>query len=261
MPNEDQKYNSTPIPTYEEAIAPRSQTGAAVGPSETSDDAERQGLLRTPQQLLQHLTQRDGRGSYRAPTVESDRDSSRHGSDSTFTSPRVSEDEELRRDIEEMEVIDPSPEERTRHRPRLQLPKALQTLRETLSAISLPSLSGGFQLPQSISSRFPTVPARLQIPWPILARLLGLFLIVAMVYILVVFKVLGATETMMGQRYMPESVRAFVQGNVEPKNIERYLWEMSYDDHIAGTKGDYFLAERVEEYFFNAGLDAVSTDK
>ena len=52
-----------------------------------------------------------------------------------------------------------------------------------------------------------------------------------------------------------------MQGAIDPKNIEKYLFEVSYDDHMAGTVGDYALAERIKNYFITARLDGVANDE
>lgn len=47
---------------------------------------------------------------------------------------------------------------------------------------------------------------------------------------------------------------------VDPEVIQNYLREISYDDHVAGTKGDFFLAEWIEKLFHEANLDGVFVD-
>jgi len=66
---------------------------------------------------------------------------------------------------------------------------------------------------------------------------------------------------MMGGRFMPSAVRQFVQSAIDKQNIESYLKQISYDDHLAGTKGDFFLAKYVEDHFKAAELDSVYLDK
>lgn len=257
--NEKYEHLDLPIPSYEEAIASRPPISSSFrGPSEIGDDAERQGLL--GQEAItqaQQRRERDGLGNYQPPIVESGRTSY----DSALTSPRISEDDALRRDMEEMEVAesaDAAPSG-VRHRARLRLPKILTSLRNKLS-LHLPSLP---RIPfiDTLMQRLPAPPAHWRVGWPIIARLVGLFLIISFVYGLVVFRVFGNGPHGRGQHYLPESVRAFVQAQVDPGKIEQFLFEVSYEDHIAGTKGDFFLAERMKQYFLSARLDAVSEDK
>ena len=147
-----------------------------------------------------------------------------------------------------------------RHRARIRLPKQLARLRETLSSISLPQLPR-IRAMDLFTERMPALPPHWNIGWPIIARLVGLFLLISFVYGLVVFKVFGNGRAMQGQHYFPESIRSFVQGAIDPKNIEKYLFEVSYDDHMAGTVGDYALAERIKNYFITARLDGVANDE
>jgi hypothetical protein len=48
-------------------------------------------------------------------------------------------------------------------------------------------------------------------------------------------------------RFDPESVRAFVQENVEWERIAEYLTHISSYDHVAGTEGDLYMAEWMHE--------------
>ncbi|KAL1311414.1 hypothetical protein AAFC00_001576 [Neodothiora populina] len=85
------RYESLPIPTYEEATSSRPSSSQTLGPEEISDDAEREGLL------------------YHAPTAES---------------PRPSEDSEneataIRRSMEQMDVMEPEEPRRPSIRDRL----------------------------------------------------------------------------------------------------------------------------------------------
>lgn len=273
MSRNNEKFEHIPIPTYEEAIAshPTSASPSLRGPSEISDDAERQGLLGQNGVPLSQNTpgsrpHRDGRGSYRGPVVESERSSY----DSALTSPRLSEDDEdegLRQDMEEMEMGNGDASGSGRgelwHRARLRLPKSFVTLRDTLSAIHIPTI---YSIPrpafvEALLDRIPTPPPQWKVSWPIIARLVGLFILVSVVYALVVFRVFGSNRPVVGQYYPPDSVRAFVAGAVDPKSIEKFLFEVTYDDHVAGTKGDFFLARNVYEYFLDAKLDGVVNDE
>jgi N-acetylated-alpha-linked acidic dipeptidase len=87
---EDNRYANAPIPSYDEAISQPSRSG----PSEISDDAERQGLL--GQSSQSQADTRTRAGGYRAPTVESARSSI----DSDLTVPEMVEDgEDARRQV------------------------------------------------------------------------------------------------------------------------------------------------------------------
>jgi len=89
-----------PIPTYDEATSSRN-VPARLGPNETSDDAERQGLL-SPDVRVQSDPRRRN-GYYQAPSVQSVDDDG----DSDLGSPvRESQDEDLRQTMEEMDILD-----------------------------------------------------------------------------------------------------------------------------------------------------------
>ena len=124
------QQDSLPIPTYDEAINSRpSSSQSFLGPSEVSHDAERQGLLggRQPQQ--------DG---YRVPTVESARSSLDFLPSSGEASPRDST-EELRREILQMDVLEPGDGDSTATlHLRNRLTKRITTLTQSLSTINLP---------------------------------------------------------------------------------------------------------------------------
>ncbi|KPI44547.1 uncharacterized protein AB675_8510 [Cyphellophora attinorum] len=93
MPNIDRsQYENLPIPTYEEAVSSH-PASSRTGPSEISNDAERQGLLHQQDET-----------AYRAPTVESARSSldSLDGLDSGPSSPA-----QRRREMEQMDIEDP----------------------------------------------------------------------------------------------------------------------------------------------------------
>jgi len=85
--------------------------------------------------------------------------------------------------------------------------------------------------------------------------------VLGFVYGLVIMRVLTWRVATPGQQFVSESVRNFVQSSVDPQSIKNYLYEVSYDDHVAGTKGDFFLAEWVHDLFIEAGLQDVHYDE
>ena len=140
---EDNRYANAPIPSYEEALE---QFGRS-GPSEISDDAERQGLLGGNGQSSQNANNntRTRPGGYRAPTVESARSSL----DSDLSVPEmVGDGEAARRNVDQFDYLEPGESEegerrqaRLYHRARLRnkVSQGLANLSATLSAIRLPS--------------------------------------------------------------------------------------------------------------------------
>ena len=267
MTKDSEKYDSLPIPTYEEATSSRPSSAASHrGAGEISDDAERQGLLGRnapqPGSSSGNATTRrvrDSRGNYRAPTVESERSSY----ESAFTSPEVTDDEdddELRRDLEEMEVSDPEAERRAQQRARMrrEFQKRIASVTSTFSNLHLPRFPniGAFD---SLRERFPRIsfPENSPISWPIVARVVALLIIASVIYLLIAIKIVPARGAAGGMRFEPDSIRDFLVRHVDPNKIEGHLQELSFDDHIAGTRGDIFLAKWIEDHFVENKLDSV----
>jgi hypothetical protein len=138
---EDNRYANAPIPSYEEAIEASSRSG----PSEISDDAERQGLLGQSSSRTPNNTHTRGSG-YHAPTVESPRSSL----DSDLSVPEMVGDreEDARRHVDQFDYLEPGESEegerrqaRLYHRAKLRnkVTQGLANLSATLSALRLPS--------------------------------------------------------------------------------------------------------------------------
>ena len=259
MPGRSEKYDSLPIPTYEEATSSRPSSSASYrGPED-----ERQGLLGHQSTSATTRAGHDDRGNYRAPTVESERSSY----DSAFTSPAVTEDEDeaeeagLRQDLEEMEVSDPEAERRAQQRARMrrEFQKRIASVTSTFSSFHLPRLPT-ISFFTSLRSRFQRLPLpeRSSVSWPIVARLVALLLIAGFIYVLIVIKVMPSRGAVVGARFDPDQVRDFLMRHVDPSKFESHLRELSFDDHVAGTKGDiYWLAHWIEEAFVDSQMDSV----
>lgn len=262
--DDNDKYASLPIPTYEEAISSRPSSSQTFrGAGEISDDAERQGLLET-----------GGGEGYRQATVESARSSE----DSDLRLPEVTSDGDYaRRQVEQLDYMEPGDETFSRqrgfyHRARLRsnFSKRLANISATFSSIRLPSFRSLYTPvasgdgtnddeapaePQTWRSRFrrPRIPEQYQMSLPILARLMGLSLIAAFIYILFAMDIFPGNGPHMGRHFNPEAVRQFVQSNVRAENIAAYLEHISSFDHVAGTEGDYYLATWMREQWLEAG--------
>ena len=264
------RYSQIPIPTYEEATSSRPTSSSQYrGPQEPSDDAERQGLLH-------------GSG-YQPPTVESARSSV----DSDLQLPEVNGEDD-RRQIEELDYLDPGQDadERGRngvyHRARIrsQFSKHLANISASLSSLRLPFRSLYTPVATGDTNNEPTpLPtaseARSRRPWmppisnpwnalpeqyrlsaPTLARLCGLFMIMALIYVLFALDMLPNGARQIGAHFDPESVRQFVQENVKANNIHEYLKHITSYDHVAGTEGDVYLAKWMEEIWVESnGFD------
>ncbi|KAF2837718.1 putative glutamate carboxypeptidase Tre2 [Patellaria atrata CBS 101060] len=259
------EYESLPIPTYEEATSSRPPSSQSrLGPEEVSDDAERQGLLGRDSSGT-HPRRRDG---YHPPTVQSVRSSV----DSDLYLPEVTppsddededEDEALRRDMEELEVLDPEDSEtaaQRRARLRRTFSKRISSITMTLSSIHFPSFRS-FRIPfpsisfDIISSRLPYIPDEYRPGWSVLARLFGLFVLVSAIYALLVVEIMPSQYGGLGQPFNSEWVRGFAQSNIDLGRIRDNLKHISSFDHVAGSEGSLYLARWIEGLFKDGHMD------
>ncbi|KAL1583100.1 hypothetical protein WHR41_08302 [Cladosporium halotolerans] len=268
---EDNRYANAPIPSYEEAVAQHGR-----GPTEVSDDAERQGLLGASSSSS-HADSRTRAGGYRAPTVESARSSI----ESDLSVPEMVEDGEgARRQVEEFDYMEPGESEggnrgqaRLYHRARLRskISQGLTNLSATLSAIRLPSFRSFYspvpatdgdaaEAQPTTSSRFSRLRESVRLPEGLsmgaanFARLFGLFTIFALVWVLFAMDIFPSSMSRMGMHFDPESVRSYVQDHLDVQNIEEALRHITSFDHVAGTEGDLYLARWMEEKWIKEGM-------
>ena len=228
-------HQSLPIPTYEEATS-RPSSSQSLGPEYISQDAERQGLL----------SRRERHEVYRGPTVESARSSlDLDGLLSSGANSRSGSTEELRREIDQMEIIEPG--EESRHLMiGNRLSKRISSLTHTLSSIHLP------QFPQWVPSwnHFRDRIPDLKPNWIIFGRLFALLLVLSLVYLLFLsnlFRIRGN-----GPRtkwFDPEALRSYVQDHIEESKIRENLEYLTSYTHMAGTSGGETMARYVEASF------------
>lgn len=246
------------IPTYDEAISTRPHSARLFqGPTQISADAERQGFLSG---IAPGTTQQQWHGCRRYQRVE-DAEEDRRSEDSVdFLSAEEHghEAHDLRQDMEQMEEMDPSGSSSNTARLRQMLPqwsKRITVFRESLSAFSLPQV----RLPGS--SLTPYILDGIKSHWSLIIRIFILTFVLVVGYGVVITRVVTWKVVPPGSQFVPEAVRGFVQASVDAENIKKYLFEVTYDDHVAGTKGDYFLAEWVHDRFNEAGLEDVHYDE
>ncbi|KAJ5721759.1 uncharacterized protein N7483_009693 [Penicillium malachiteum] len=243
------EYHSLPIPTYEEATAHASSSRDNLG---DGSDAERQGLLARET------------SHYQPPTVESVRGSLDDLASSVSGSSRGSV-EELRRELDQMDVDDSATSSSTRSRLRQRFfSKRFPTLTRTLSAIHRPFKRYLPSLP-SFNFRINLSDVRAQIKDQaclILLRIFALMLVVTLVYVFFIGDIFNLNNRMiMGQTYSSSSVENFIQGNINDTNIAETLKHITSFPHIAGTEGSFYLAEWVEQAFHSAGFDEVEREE
>jgi len=266
MPDEKpNKYEALPIPTYEEAIhGSSSRTSTPLLDNEAAHPAEREGLLSSDPGRIPVPTRRAG---YRPPPTEENVSAHGEGDDEHDTflgqdgrerrrDSGSSEDEEVRREIEEMEIQEPSSSHQTTWG------KRISSLSQSLSSLNLPfRWKWKPRLPEgmSIRLRWPVLDANFCI---VLGRCFAILLVMALVYLLFMSDVFtNAARGMVGQMFDPESVRVHVQNVADAHKIGEYLRVMTENDHLAGTEGDYVLAEWVRKFFKDQMLEDVTMDE
>lgn len=267
MVDEKFNYETLPIPTYEEATSSRpTSSQSRLGPEEVSDDAERQAEI---QGFLEYSSRYDRDGSdirsrYEPQRAEAARDSLDFLPSSPGSSRRGST-EGLRRELEQMEVEDPEERESLlRSQIGSQFSKRITSLTNSLSFLHLPFRRFLPSFPSLDFTRWgATHYIRMESHGCLLiGRVFGLFVILSVIYILFVSDLftIGSRRNM-GQLYDPESVRVFVQGKINESSIQEYLEHVTKFPHIAGTEGNYVLAEWVRELFYAGGFDGVGLER
>ena len=245
-----------PIPSYEEATSSRPTTSdSRLGPAEASDDAERQALLADEGADTSNEADGGRRKAYQAPTVES----ARNSSDSNLTSlaSTRSSDDRLRREVSQMDIEEPAFGyiRRGPSQFRTNITKRLTYITQSLSSISLP-FQGRLPSFASLRERILLSPTPTLI---IMGRLFALLLIFAVVYFFVSEINLGRGS--LSGTFDSDSIRDFIQGHVDVRRLEENMKHLTEYDHLAGTQGDYFLADYVLNEFTSVGLDQTERNR
>ena len=243
-------HHAVPIPTYEEAIGESSRT-----PSESAS------LLPSSRPPPRPPS------GYQPPTVESVRSSVDSSFLSDFASARGSSIESLRREIIQMEVMDGGEEEGGgRGRGRRLRSSLTKRFSSFSSSLALRNPFRGVRWRWRWRWRLPPIPSVPCIDRISASALLPVYRLLAVVVALVVVYILLATDVLSfrhgPQEYMgpfdPESVRVYAERGIERERIEKWTEYMSSFDHVAGTEGDFVLAEYVRGQFSSFGM---STEK
>jgi N-acetylated-alpha-linked acidic dipeptidase len=255
---------SPPIPSYEEATS-------ASNP------------------LLPHAGSSRHSGYYRNPTVESVRSSEdsltspRHSIDSSAPTSLASDADSdlsqgLRHDFDDLddldyeadgveldELDDATPRRRRRRRAlnHNRWKGRLSQFRKRvgrwgkrwswrprwLAAVGIPRL------------QCPDVPENWRPGASVVARLFGLFVLIGLGYALFMFAILPGARNNISSMFDPEAVRQFAQASVDVDRIRHYLHHVSSYDHIAGSKGSFYLAEWMKDIFWQSGMDDVKMEE
>ncbi|KAK5714883.1 hypothetical protein LTR15_010299 [Elasticomyces elasticus] len=249
------RYANIPIPSYDEATSSRPTSSQDLrGTQEINSEAERQGLL------------------YQQPTVESARNSLDSDDEDDLHLPEVNGEDGDRRQVEELDYLDPSIPDTSRRSPRLyhrarlrgKWSQHLSSIGATLSSIRLPSFRSLYQPVGTDTTTQPDtrtwlsrtaqrvrVPERYRMSAPTAARLCGLFTLVVFIYFLFAMDLFPG-----GRRHRPfdpEAIRAFIQEKISGDNIRESLAHITSFDHVAGTEGDLYLAKWMQEKWSEEG--------
>ncbi|KAL4885104.1 hypothetical protein BJY04DRAFT_159981 [Aspergillus karnatakaensis] len=252
----DQKfdYEALPIPSYEEAIAARPSSSRTHLADDVADDQEGQALLQNDRDNAARDEPQSRPHGYHPPTVES----ARNSVDDLYSSPPGSERgslEELRGELNQMDVEDAGQQTSRGSRLRSRFSKPFSNLSRTLSSISFSRLLPNFKFTINLNSARTSFNSNGCI---ILLRLFGLLLVVSVIYVFIISDVFNFNSRfMMGQTYSAASVENFVQGHINETNIAENLRRVTEFPHMAGTEGSFVLAEWIQREFEDAGLEGI----
>ncbi|CBX99887.1 hypothetical protein LEMA_P074760.1 [Plenodomus lingam JN3] len=170
-----------------------------------------------------------------------------------------------------MEILDPesAAEQGRSRRDRMgsRFSKRFHRITHTLSNFQLPR----FQLPRIpwpswrpdfsvVTDHLPTLSDEYKPGWAIIARLVGLVVIISLVYVLIVSEVVPMGGGF-GTPFNPEWVRQYGLQSVQGSLIEKNLEYITSYDHMGGTEGSYVLGQWIEGKFKDAHMDTYTHDE
>ena len=254
-PDVPNQHDSLPIPTYDEAISSRpSSSQSFLGPQEISHDAERQGLL----------GRRDGSNNlgYRPPTAQSVR-SSFDDLASLAGSSREGSTDNLRRELQQMDIDEPSPDEHSRLHllTSNRLSKRITSLTHSLSSLHLPFREWlpSWDYIRAKADRLSF--GNFAINWILIFRLLALLVVILIVYVLFFSSLLRMRGGTGRGPADPELVRAFIADNVQTSSIRKLSQDLTLFNHMAGTDGGREQVKFIESFFKQAQLEEVQLEQ
>lgn len=280
MPSEKSEYiPAPPIPSYDEAVQGSSSRND-WGPPPRSPIDDRPESEREAQSLLttsrNPASERRTPTGYRPPHVEDADEDSEWSLDSDDDDDP--ENAQVRREMQELEVEDPL--NGTSSRPNSLWRKRIAALslpkwrwRMPRLTVRLPRASDNANAAPADSERGTSeTPAR---SWwhsninlnstaalLLVGRLLALFLVLGFLYLVFVSDLFTSmSQRIGGQVFDPESVRHHIQNSMDPRRMRETLKHVTKYAHIAGTEGDYALAEDVRNSFLRSGLEDVTVDE
>ncbi|KAK6340877.1 hypothetical protein TWF696_009192 [Orbilia brochopaga] len=245
-------------------------SAADAGPSTSASSTANTGPSR-PRNNPPPPPRSDG---YHPPTVQSvrssfDSNSSFLPSSSSASSDAGDEDgrrrseQSLRRILEAMDMEEPGQDDRSA-RIRQRISKPFSIIGRHISSLGsrVGSRFGWFT---SRLPRMPRFPSFLAFPTDEdgvinLQRFIGVVIVVVIVYAVFATDVFTLRMNQAHQ-YDPDSVKRYLIDNIDPDNIKHTLKYLSSFDHLAGTEGDYQLAQFVAGKFKEAGMRNIRTEQ
>jgi N-acetylated-alpha-linked acidic dipeptidase len=122
------------------------------------------------------------------------------------------------------------------------------------------SLSRPRWLPALPRIRFPAVPESWKGSGAVFCRFVGLLVLMASGYALFALAIFPAAQNELTSMFDPEGIRQFAQSSVSGDRIHEFLKHITSYDHVAGTRGSFYLGEWIQDIFLKAGLESVHLD-
>lgn len=248
-----------PIPSYEEATSSNPEQQRLLGAELNSGSRRRNGYYHPPSSQ----SIRSSEDSLPDPTSFSE-------DEDVLPSDTDSDSEEgLRREVEQMDILDPDELEDGDSRGRSRNSKWYGRILGFKRRLGRWQKSWGWRwrtprFLQVMSAWTPTFPEnwRKYVPSaPIAARLFGLITIITLAYIFFVMEIVPSRSQSMGANWDLEGLRSYAQGAVDVNRIRSYLQYYTSSDHLAGTTGDMAMAKSMLASFQNAGFDQAQIDE
>ncbi|POS84358.1 hypothetical protein EPUL_003816, partial [Erysiphe pulchra] len=247
MPNSKNQYEPIPIPSYEEAI--ESSTSQIHSLPYDTDHRELLGHESEPRESRFRL-----HPERRPSNFEDHLDQGEHeaflGQDRNNWVQRLSEEDDVRREINELELEEPSS-----CATQSTFGKRISSLGQRFNIQFKIPFSLNWKIHSPEGFQWPRVRVDLCI---LFARCLSILIVLVVLYVLFMSDIFsGGIQRMAGQVFDPESVRIHVQSLVDENQIRDNLKLLTKADHMAGTKGGYVLAQYISEFFKKNLLDDV----
>ena len=235
-PQGHSQHDTLRIPTYDEATSrPSSSQSFSQEPTIEEEEGRR---------LLSHS---DVAHTYRPPTVESARSSVDFNSllRASGSSSRSTSSDNLRREIEEMEIIEPSQQEVLSFG-STRFSKHLTMLTHTLSSLHLPHLPSWMPNFGRFVEHLPDFKSN----WILVGRLFALVLVLSLAYLVFFSNLFRITRSGVGRNWIePEALRNYVEDHIDGDNIKDHLKYLTSFAHMAGTRGGQVQANYVRAQF------------